>query len=489
MAPYNEVYPDEYARDIGTPVDTTTGPGMAERDHPRDDPLPAEPFTELGYARRLIHVYGPWLRHVGAWNRWLVWDGRRWVHDTEGQAARWQKIIARRVTNAALDIADEAARKAALHLARRHESAAGVAGALRLASTENEVAIGPDELDAHPHLLNCPNGVLDLRLAELQPHDPALLLTKITNATYDPDATGELFPGFLAGIQPDQVMRDYLARLLGGCGLLGEVVDHVLGILWGSGANGKSTLMAAVDHALGDYAAPADPELLTARSFDAHPTGTADLFGLRLAVLHEADRGRRLAEGTVKRLTGGDRIKARRMREDFWSFEPSHTFVMLTNHKPIITGNDEGLWRRVRLVPFTVSIPEADRDTRLPEKLAAEADAVLAWLVRGHIAWRVGGLADPPAVVDATAEYRRDSDTHRRFLDECCLLGPYHRCRSSDLFGRWRAWCKREGTDEPGTHKAFTTAVQDLGYDTDRTSVGVFWLGIGIAAEDDEAGP
>jgi len=158
--------------------------------------------------------------------------------------------------------------------------------------------------------------------------------------------------------------------------------------------------------ALGDYADAAAAELLTARTFDAHPTGVADLCGLRLAVLHESDAGRRLAEGTVKRLTGADRLKARRMREDFWSFDPSHTFVMLTNHRPVLTGTDEGIWRRLRLVPWDIVIPPEERDEELPDRLALERDAVLAWLVAGYRDWRQRGLADPGKVTDATAASR-----------------------------------------------------------------------------------
>jgi hypothetical protein len=180
------------------------------------------------------------------------------------------------------------------------------------------------------------------------------------------------------------------------------VTAHILPIFWGDGANGKSTLVDAVMHALGDYADAADPDLLRARTFDAHPTGVADLHGLRLALLHESDAGHRLAEGTVKRLTGGDRLKARRMREDFWSFQPSHTFVMLTNHKPQVGGTDEGIWRRLRLVPFGVVIPPEERDEELGRKLADEADAVLAWLVSGYLAWQVSGFAEPQQVTQAT---------------------------------------------------------------------------------------
>lgn len=457
---------------------------LAEAPQAITDPLPGEPLTELGYARRLIALNGDHLRYVPAWRRWLIWDGTRWACDNTGQAARWQKVIARRLTNDAMSITDKDARRAAVNAARRGESSAGVAGALTLASTEPGIAVTPDDLDADPLLLNCANGVLDLRTRELDPHDPKRLITKISGAAYDPAAVGAEFTRFLHRIQPDEAMRDYLARLLGHA-LEGRVVSHVLPILFGAGANGKGTLIAAVLSALGDYGDAADPDLLTARTFAAHPTGVADLFGLRLAVLHETDNGRRLAEGTVKRLTGGDRVKARRMREDFWSFAPSHTFLMLTNHRPIVTGADEGIWRRLRLVPFDVVIPEHDRDEHLGERLELEADAVLAWIVAGHRDWTSRGLADPDAVLKATADYRAESDTLNRFLDQRAMIGPHATIRSSELFAVWCKWCADEG-EEHGTQKSFTTALQNKGFDTRRTNVGAVWQGLSLYAEDDE---
>jgi putative DNA primase/helicase len=167
-----------------------------------NDPLPKEPKTELGYARRLIAVYGDRLRFVPAWNRWLVWDGRRWTHDGTGQAPRWMKVIARRLTTDALAIEGETERKAAMNLARRAESAASVRGALTLASTESSIVVTPDDLDADPFLLNCTNGTLDLRTGELHPHDPADLLTKMTGAPYQPGAAGPEFTKFLEKVQP-----------------------------------------------------------------------------------------------------------------------------------------------------------------------------------------------------------------------------------------------------------------------------------------------
>lgn len=443
------------------------------------DPLPDEPWSELGYAHRLVRVYGDRLRYVPAWRRWLVWDGKRWAHDTTGQAARWMKSISRRVTSVALAMEDEKARQQSVNLARRGESSAGVSGALTLAGTEHEVVVTPDDLDADPFLINCPNGTLDLRTGELRDHHPADLITKMTLGAYDPTASGQEFGEFLARVQPDETMRAYLARLVGH-GLVGQVAEHLLQIHCGEGANGKSTFINTISAALGDYAAPADPELLTARTFDAHPTGVADLFGLRLAILHEADKGRRLAEGTVKRLTGGDRIKARRMREDFWSFEPSHSFVMLTNHKPVVGGTDEGIWRRIKLIPWQVVIPPDERDEHLGDKLALELDYVLTWLVGGCVAWREGGLADPAPVTKATSAYRAESDALGRFLTERTM--NHGTVRSSDLFAAWSKWCADEGEDA-GTQTAFSLALTNRGYDKEARASGNFWVGLGLASE------
>jgi putative DNA primase/helicase len=453
------------------------------------DPLPGEPWTELGYARRLAHIYGDRLRYVHAWRRWLVWDGQRWAYDTTGQAARWTKSIARRMHAEAeamptlnLTAEEKADRAAKIKIAQRGESSHGVAGTLTLASTETGIVVTPDDLDADPFLLNCTNGVLDLRTGELRAHDPSDLLTKMTRAAYHPDAEGAEFAKFLARVQPDLEMRAYLARLIGSA-LEGRVINHILPIFWGAGANGKSTYVNAVQSALGDYAAPADPELLTARTFDAHPTGTADLCGLRLAVLHESDHGRRLAEGTVKRLTGGDPVKARRMREDFWYFNPSHTFLMLTNHKPVIGGTDEGMWRRLRLVPWPVVIPPEQRDLELGDKLTMELGAVLASLVAGYRDWHEHGLADPEQVTDATDAYRAESDALGRFLGQRCML--HGRIRSSDLFAAWSRWCAGEG-EEPGTQTAFSTALVNRGFDKRTTNIGVMWTGIGLERDGDD---
>ena len=445
-----------------------------------------EPVTELGYARRLVAAYGKRLRYVPAWRRWLLWDDQRWARDDTGQAQRWMKSIARSMTAWAMAVEDgEGAheRAAALRATRRGETSAAVAGSLTLASTEPGIVVSPDDLDADPFLLNCVNGTLDLRTGELRDHDPADLLTKVTRAAYRPGSEGPEWAAFLARVQPEPAMREYLCRLTG-LALEGRVTEHVLPVHFGVGANGKSTYASAVVYALGGYAGPADPELLTARTFDAHPTGAADLFGLRLAVLHETDRGRRLAEGTVKRLTGGDRIKARRMREDFWSFDPSHVFMVLTNHRPVIGGTDEGIWRRIKLIPWEVAIPVEEWDRELGDRLALEADAILAWAVAGYRDWREHGLADPAKVLAATGAYRAESDAVARFIDQRCIEKPDFAVQSAELFAAWSKWCAAEG-EEQGTQTAFSAELTRRGCGKFKDGYGrMRWKGLALAAVD-----
>lgn len=443
------------------------------------DPMPGEPWTQLGYANRLVKVFGDDLRYVRAWQQWLYWDGRRWARDATGHAQRRAKGIARLLTHVAAECPDAGQRKDLKAQARSGETNAFIGGMLTLAGTDEKIAARHNDLDADPYLLNVANGTLDLRTWTLRPHDPADNLTKVAGAAYDPQAPGSVFTGFLERVQPDAAVRSFLARLLGHA-LEGAVSEHILPIFYGSGANGKSTLAGAVSAALGDYAAPADSGLLTAKSFDAHPTSIADLCGLRLARLDEGDKGRHLGEGTVKRLTGGDELKARRMREDFWSFKPSHTFLLLTNWKPVITGTDEGIWRRICLVPWEVVIPAAERDLGFADRLMTELDYILAWLVAGHADWKAAGMREPSAVTDATSEYRGESDALGRFLGERCMrLGQI---RSSEIFTAFQKWCAEEG-EESGSQKAFSAALESKGLDKHHANTGWFWKELSLYAE------
>lgn len=418
------------------------------------------------YPDRLMHVYG-----LG----WHFWDGRRWAEDDVGAAKRAVLDVLRQALSESLD--DKELRADV----RKCESAAGVAGVLDLAVALEPFAATVADLDADPYLLNVDNGTLDLRTFELRSHDPADRITKVATGAYRPDATGEPWAAFLDRVLPDPEVRAFLARLVG-VGLLGVVREHVLGILTGEGRNGKGTFYGTVNHTLGDYAHAADPELFLHRD-GAHPTGEMDLRGRRWVTVSESDEGRRLAAATVKRLTGGDTIAARRMRQDFVRFRPSHTAVLITNHLPKVRGDDPALWARLRVVPFDVVIPDAEQDTELGDRLQLEATAVLAWAVAGYRDYRDRGSLDAPdAVKVATERYRNDSDAVRRFVDECCLVGPHYWTTTDAAFERWSRWRAVDGAEEL-SRKAFGQSLDRLGYPAD-VNRRRRRHGVGLAAEE-----
>ncbi|BCO36017.1 phage/plasmid primase, P4 family [Mycobacterium heckeshornense] len=279
---------------------------------------------------------------------WFYWSGRRWVED--GGDKRVREYVLRTLRAALNDsLGDPELRKAVAGC----ETANGIDGVLRIAAALPEFRVEVEELDSDPHLLNCANGTLDLRELALRSHNPDDLLTQITEASYDDTAAGATWEAFLEEVLPNDDVREYPRRVVG-MALLGRVEQHILPILTGVGANGKSTLIAAVLYALGSYAMTADPHLFTAGQTSS--IGQVDLRGRRIAVVSETDKGAKLAEETVKRLTGGDRIKARKLYQYWVDFDPSHTVFMVTNHPPQVTGDDEALWRRLRVIRFDVVV-------------------------------------------------------------------------------------------------------------------------------------
>ncbi|MDY6870999.1 MAG: phage/plasmid primase, P4 family [Actinomycetota bacterium] len=423
------------------------------------------------YANRLLHVHG-----IG----WHTWDGTRWALDNVGHAKRAVLDVLR------LSLAESLGDKELRADVRKCESASGVSGVLDIAGALPEFAATARDLDADPYLLNCSNGTLDLRTLELRSHDPADRVTKVCRAAYDPAAPGSTWDKHLTRVLPGADVRAYLQRLTG-VALVGKVLEHVLGILTGTGANGKTVFINALAWSLGDYASTAEPDLFMHRE-GAHPTGEMDLLGRRLVVVSESERNRRLAEATMKRLTGGDTIRARKMRQDFIEFEPSHTALLVTNHLPKVAGDDPAIWRRLRVIPFSVEIPPLERDQRIGESLQAEADAVLAWAVAGWVAYRrQDGLAEPADVVAATDDYHQSSDAVGRFVAEACLTSsPVVKATTGQLFEAWDRWRLVDGA-EPISQKAFGQALDRLGFPAGRAVNGKRWrVGIALSAVDDE---
>ncbi|MBT1002635.1 hypothetical protein KIH31_08470 [Paenarthrobacter sp. DKR-5] len=416
-------------------------------------------------ATTLVHNWPDKLRHVYNLG-WRHWDGKRWAADEHGHAKRAVLETILSAKHKAIDDDD----KGLMRDAERCESAAGIAGVLDIAAALPPYAITVADLDADPYLLNVANGTLDLRTGELRPHDPADNITKLAAAAYDPDAPSKTWDAFLARSLPDEAVRGFLQRFIGQA-LVGLTLEHLLAILTGTGRNGKSVLWATISAALGDYAAMAEPDLFMHRE-NAHPTGEMDLLGRRLVAVSESDQGRRLAEATVKRLTGGDKIRARKMRQDFVEFTPSHSVALITNHLPKVSGDDPAIWARIRVVPFGVVIPRAERDPKLPEKLHLELDAVLTWAACGWREYQAHGLAEPDAVMVATEHYQADSDALGRFLEECCETGPGLSALTEALHREWSTWAFQEGASPMGK-KAFGEALEARGFPVKRGTGGI----------------
>jgi putative DNA primase/helicase len=434
--------------------------------------------SHLRMAERLAESYQHQLRYAHGLG-WLVWDGTRWARDRDGAPMRAAVETVKAAIHEIEDRLDGDLEKDV----RKVETANALGGILRIASCLHPLAIPAERLDTDPYLFNVTNGTLDLRTGELRNHDPGDLITKIAGCEYDPGAAGRTFDAFIKEVLPQEDIRGFVQRVMGQS-LVGKVEEHVLPIFTGVGGNGKTTLVELLLKVFGDYGIMADPELLVEHSYSQHPTGQADLLGVRFAVTVETDEGRRLAAATVKRLTGGDKIRARRMRQDFFEFDPSHTVTMVTNHKPRVSGDDPALWRRIRIVPFDVVIDEPD--TALPDRLALEQPAALSWMVAGYQEYVQRGLAAPAAVAKRTNEYRIASDAVGRFLDERTISSRHAYVRARELFTDWCSWCHRTG-EEQGSEVAFSEAMARRGIESKKRNVGMVYLGVGLAATEGEA--
>ena len=511
----------DFAALAGQSIVTPSGNGAGPHDQApaqledtptaQHDPDKPEHYTDLGNAYRLVRVHGQDLRHVTGWG-WVSWDGQRWQRDDKAPML-WAKAIAlgfyedakylhdqeqahleaakRAATagdTAAEGIAHErikelkAKETAAVNWARASQARGKLEAAVKLAESERAVSAEIDQFDADPWLLNCANGILDLRSGILRPHNRGDMFAALAPTAYDPAATCPTWDAFLARIMRDSAeLTSFLQRVIG-YSLTGSVREQVLFFLYGSGANGKSTFLNTILAMLGrDYAKQAAPDVLI-ESSGRHPTELADLAGVRFVASIEVSEGKRLAEALVKQLTGGDPVKARLMRQDFFQFDPAFKILLAANHKPVVKGTDFAIWRRIKLIPFTVTIPDAEQDKTLGDKLLAELPGILAWAVRGCLAWQRDGLGIPAEVVDATAAYRAESDELAPFLEECCNLGEKLQAQAGPLFEAYKKWAEDGGILERDrlNHVKFGRRLQERGYDkyTDPSTRKTFFVGL-----------
>ena len=433
-------------------ADREAEPGDREADVPK--PIR---HSEQDLADTFVREDGSLARYMPLQKSWYVWDAVRWIKDDRRRAYELAKSTLRKV-------ADRIARsvvKGARQQAKSMSTMAKVNNVLGLASSDLRIAITPEQLDADPWLLNTPGGIVDLRTGNVRPHDPGALLTKVTSAEVDFDRPATLWQRFLEEATcGDKELQRYLQRHAGYC-LTGEVREHVVAFVHGGGGNGKSVFLNTLAYVLGDYAIQAPMSTFMTSSFERHPTEIAALRGARLVAASETDSRGRWNEARLKSLSGGDPLTARFLYGDFFEFQPQFKLVLVGNHRPQLSNVDDAIRRRLHLVPFTHK-PEQP-DPHLPEKLRAEAGAILAWMIEGCLAWQEHGLAPPPSVADATTEYFEDEDALGRWIAERCEQSPTACATTAELFGDWRQWCNGLGED-PGTQRRFSQLLKNRGF-------------------------
>ncbi len=461
-----------------------------------DTPL----LTEYGNAQRLVEWHGEELRYSYLWHKWLVWVGTHWSAKSDGEAMRRAKQTVKQmyeqagaVSVAASQEPDDTRRKelagyaeGLLKWARQSESRRILEATMALAESEPGMAVEGEDLDVDPWLINCPNGTLDLRSVTLKEHDPKDLLTKITRVPYSPNAQCPTWIAFLERIMGgNQALITFLQRAIG-YSITGHVGEHCLFVLHGTGRNGKSTFLNTFLDMMGDYGRKGPGELLLQKRGETHPTERSILFGARFVPCIETEEGRRMDETMVKELTGGDKVSTRRMRENHWEFDPTHHLWMGTNHKPTIKGTDLGIWSRVRLVPFRVTIPRQDRDTTLMEKLQREWPGIFAWAVQGCRDWQENGLQEPPEVWQATTEYRDEMDVLGAFIEDRCVEEEGTRSTATVLYDAYQLWAKDSG-ERVLPKRNFGQRLEERGYLAGKGAKGIrLWRGLRLLEQGEE---
>jgi putative DNA primase/helicase len=437
--------------------------------------------TDYGNAQRLAARHRPDLRYCGPFGRWYRWDGRRWREDSDGEVMRRAKATARAMQEEALTIKNQTERQQALRFALASESHARLKAMTELAKSERGIPVTPDELDADRWLLNVQNGTLNLQSGILREHQRENLITKLAPVTYDPSAACPTWDAFLSRIMDgDAALIGFLQRITG-YALTGDTSENAMFLLYGTGRNGKSTYLETVRALLGDYAKRTPAETLLATRREGAREDLARLKGARFVSASETEGGRRLAESLVKDMTGGDTLAARFLYSGTFEFKPEFKLFLATNHKPTVQGTDTGIWSRIKMIPFTVRIPDAAMDKHLGQKLLAELPGILAWAVRGRLAWQRDGLGVPEAVRAATESYRAEMDVLGQFLATCCTEASGAFVPVGDLYAAYQRWCEANGERYPFSQRGLGLRLKERGLEQGKGTGGVrVWKGLGL---------
>lgn len=414
--------------------------------------------TDAANGGHFAFMHGGHLRYVADVQKWIIWDARRWTYAVEGDLLRAAKQTAESLLVHAVRLKGEQERASAFRWAITSANRNRLKAMIELASSESDVELRVHELDADPFLLNVSNGTVNLRLGSMREHHRSDFITKCVPIAYDPEAACPRWLQFLEEVfGADEELISFVQRAIG-YSLTGDTREHALFLLWGNGCNGKSVFIEVLRALLGDLATATPMSTFTTKRDSSAPTNDlAMLRGARLVTVQESDEGSRFSESTVKQLTGGDAITARFLNKEFFTFMPAFKPWLATNYKPKVKGTDDGFWRRVRLIPFTVSFLGRE-DKSLLTALMAELPGILNWAVDGCISWQLHGLGTAGAVADATREYREESDSIAEFIRDCCVLHADASISSARLYAIYTEWAEEHG-ERPMKQRTLIQAV------------------------------
>ena len=436
--------------------------------------------TDMTNSDRLIKEFGDVIRYNSTWKKWLVWNEKYWeLDDGERKINKCVRRMVRGIYDDALNTADYRERMEIEKFAAQSEGIRRINACVELTSKRDEVKITNDDLDKNIWLFNVENGTFDFEHDTFREHCKDDYITKIAHIDFNIDATCPIWENFIREIMNyDSELIQFL-QTAAGYGITGSVKEQAMFILFGSGANGKSTFLNTIANMLGDYATSTNTETFIEQNVEKISNDIARLRGARFVTTTETEQGRKLSLPLIKQITGNDKLTARFLFSEYFIFLPTFKIFMVTNHKPHIKGTDNGIWRRIRLVPFTTTIHPDKQDRDLEQKLIAEQSGILNWLVAGTIRWIKDGLATPQIITSATDEYRGEMDVIGNFLKECCVQNADRQIRISELFKTYQSWCG-DNNEHACSERFFGLRLKETGYKQVRTSEARHWVGIAL---------
>jgi putative DNA primase/helicase len=399
-------------------------------------------------------------RHVIAWNKWVVWDGHKWACDTDGSVSRKAQELPQLLMREATSISDFEVRKKAQSAAISAGNQRPLNAMITLAQCQLGIPASPTLFDSDPWLLGVTNGVVELRTGAFREARKDDYIIKQAGTAYDPTATCPTWEKFLSRVLGgDPELISFIQRAVG-YSLTGKVVEQCLLFLYGTGQNGKSTFIECLHQLLGDYILKTTTALYTLDRNGKEPDAEkARLVGKRMVTGSETEEGAKLAESRVKDLTGGDTLNGRELYCPAFSFPPTHKIWIYGNHRPDVRGNDQGIWRRIKLVPFEVQIPDSEKDPELLNKFLQEKPGILNWAIRGCLEWQRGGLGEAHAIAEATAAYREDEDELGEFISESCRLEGW--VERGKLYQAFKGWAIDRGANFPLKQGTFSKRISE----------------------------